>query len=377
MVHHKSQYYEYEYDDQKFEIDKISPLLEIKREKILQDIHVKFNKYIKSIIPAKYLEGKHSADQNIETMLSRFIFANLESPTVDPVIPYNPKNLDQLKKDINVKKSKMKGGSDIIEIFNDGVNQLREYYKSSTFENGDKKVTVKHQSVGKKQVELSIHNNTCIDKVVFSNALYAKLKDKYQGGFNADIHILMYCLVKRYQMLKSYNNQLAVHPDVLKKLRKNNNMNFELFGSALNVYSDNYCSLFYDIEKYFGSRGSFFKFVPIKGFYSMNPPFDELIMKNATCNMLNHMKKSSEKIKLIVWIPIWDKEGLQWVKEKCNNKVFISNADYGEFEAMVHLKKSPYLKIHKRICLQKMPYFDYVKGIKKYAANTNVLVLEN
>ena len=41
-------------------------------------------------------------------------------------------------------------------------------------------------------------------------------------------------------------------------LFKSYGVNFELYGSAINALSDNYCSLFYDIEKYFGSKGNFF-----------------------------------------------------------------------------------------------------------------------
>lgn len=35
---------------------------------------------------------------------------------------------------------------------------------------------------------------------------------------------------------------------------------FELFASAINTYTNNYCSLFYDIEQYFGSQGNIFNY---------------------------------------------------------------------------------------------------------------------
>ena len=35
-------------------------------------------------------------------------------------------------------------------------------------------------------------------------------------------------------------------------------LDFVCFASAINATSNNYCSIYYDVEKYFGSYGSFF-----------------------------------------------------------------------------------------------------------------------
>ena len=53
-------------------------------------------------------------------------------------------------------------------------------------------------------------------------------------------------------------------------------LNLKLFSSILNVYEDNkYFSLFYDIEKYFGSFGSVYYADFISGNYEATIPSDE------------------------------------------------------------------------------------------------------
>ena len=100
-----------------------------------------------------------------------------------------------------------------------------------------------------------------------------KLDDKYE------IDTLIWCLLFRYITLGSHNHQLAVIPSVMKKLKEEYKLNIELFASGINHYFDNYCSLFYDIEKYFGSCGSFFNFIPVRGLFGFNPPYENYLWK--------------------------------------------------------------------------------------------------
>ena len=39
-----------------------------------------------------------------------------------------------------------------------------------------------------------------------------------------------------------------------------------------------YCSAFHDVDRYFGSFGSFYEFWPKRGCYEANPPFDKVII---------------------------------------------------------------------------------------------------
>ena len=76
------------------------------------------------------------------------------------------------------------------------------------------------------------------------------------------IDIYIWTIIYRYQLLGSNNNQLGVLPNVLMKMKKDFDLNFECFASAINSTFDSYCSIYYDMEKYFGSKGSFFNLTP-------------------------------------------------------------------------------------------------------------------
>ena len=63
-------------------------------------------------------------------------------------------------------------------------------------------------------------------------------------------------------------------------------LNFELFGAAIHTLSDNYCSIFHDIEKFFGSNDIFD--IKIKsGVYWCDPPYDDAITINTIYKLLN------------------------------------------------------------------------------------------
>jgi hypothetical protein len=69
------------------------------------------------------------------------------------------------------------------------------------------------------------------------------------------------------------NTDLSIPIGLKNKLNLKYNLCAELFGSAINT-SYKYCSMNYDVEKYFGSLGNFFKYEDYDGhFYTANPPF--------------------------------------------------------------------------------------------------------
>jgi len=267
MKRYKDNNYEFLYEDKIYLINKIDPRLELKREKLLENVFYHFNKIVLKYIPEKYIVGKKSAKVILDQMLSVFIMDNLDF-SEDPVIPTNPINFSNLKENLRVKlsKGKYKSGEfnkiidkiiDELDLKNKFINSMKLliiYYKNLSY---DTQKVIKTEK--NKIITLSFQNNH-ID-------IYYKLYDKLVKRFIKlpskvdiiyDIDLLIYCLIKRNIILIMYNLQLAVHPDIMNKLYKNYNINFELFGSAINVNSDKYCSTFYDIEKYFGSYGSFF-----------------------------------------------------------------------------------------------------------------------
>ena len=95
----------------------------------------------------------------------------------------------------------------------------------------------------------------------------------------------------RYQLLGSNNNQLGVLPNVLKKMKNDFGLNFECFASSINSIFKNYCSLYYDIEKYFGSKGNFFNLKPISGTFSFNPPYQSKLMIKGINTLFKHLEE--------------------------------------------------------------------------------------
>ena len=56
--------------------------------------------------------------------------------------------------------------------------------------------------------------------------------------------------------------------------------------------------IFYDLEKYFGSCGSFYIFEPIKGNYESSIP-DEYLLKSYAYNLFQEFMKSNKEINIL------------------------------------------------------------------------------
>jgi len=385
---HKDNYYEYQYLDKIYKINDINPLLEKKREGILNNIQYKFKNTIRKYIADNLIRGKHSVERILETMLARFIMSSLsDENNTDSVIPNIIKNYVGLEEDLRVKMRKDKNISiedqnniikkiltelNLQKQLDDGIDILMEYYNSDEYKENKDNVNI-IKSSHKKYITLTFNNDT----INVYQHLYDKLLKRYNKKSKYDINVLIWCIIKRYMMLKSYNQQLAVHPATYRKISKCYNTYFELFGSVLNTHNKSYCSIFYDIEKYFGSRGSFFSFIPIRGSYYMNPPFDDILMKNAAEYVLKAMKKSDKVITIFIYIPVWDTKGKQYIEKNCKYTGKISYDIYGGYPVLEALENSKLIQYKKIFCLKDFTYFDYMWFKKTSAAHSYVIVIQN
>ena len=77
----------------------------------------------------------------------------------------------------------------------------------------------------------------------------------------------LFNVLQRYESLSgaAAGYQMALTEDIFDKLHTLYGVEHECFASPLNAYFPNYCSLYYDTDKYFGSHGSFFNFFPKQG----------------------------------------------------------------------------------------------------------------
>ena len=79
--------------------------------------------------------------------------------------------------------------------------------------------------------------------------------------------------------------QAALPEAFFRVLQSEFGVDTEIFASPLNRTLPRFCSLFVDVDKYFGSLGSAFDLFPDQGSFEMNPPFDSLSVKQALDQM--------------------------------------------------------------------------------------------
>jgi hypothetical protein len=311
-------------------------------------------------------------------------FDNLTSTLNDYSSLYNIKNknikINKIIDDLSINYKKIL--EKINNIKNNDNNDITiNIYKHQIFENRDDeyiefiKFEISHNIMITNIKLINILNNIIIPKNVYLKMI------KKNTCKNINVDKLIWVILFRYQLLSSNNNQLAVLPNVLDKMEKDFKLNFETFGSAINTNTKNYCSLYYDVEKYFGSIGSFFNTKFIEGCFSFNPPYqkdiiDEGIKKILTC--LSNSKVLELDLTFLITIPIWDKEGKNIMKElnseNNNNKI-----DYDDMKIIKTIKKSKFFRGLRMISKNDFTYVDYNFHLYKNTTiqNTYIIVLSN
>ena len=321
--------------------------------------------------------------------------------------------VDMMKFDTNIlKEDRIIIANEIIKELNlqyeceNALSILKNYKQSNYYENIKKKYNIYkfHKTKKKKennlvnlsyyQIKIQLYEkitNENISKIIrnikISSSVYKKLKNKYSiysSQFkNIDLDVLLWCLLFRYITLGSHNHQLAVIPSVMDCFKSKLKLNIEVFASGINHHLDHYCSLFYDIEKYFGSLGSFFNIKPIRGLFGFNPPYENYIMEKGTEKIITFLKESEENKKplgFLITIPIWDKEGKNIMEQDYNSKPGKNMIiEYGEFKTINMIDNSNFVKVKRMIPKNDFSYLDYFNMIykDKTIQNTYVILITN
>jgi phosphorylated CTD-interacting factor 1 len=211
-----------------------------------------------------------------------------------------------------------------------------------------------------------------LDNILLPIDIYNKLKENYNGEPKY-LDSIIWMIIFRYQLLGSNNHQLGILPNIINKMSIDYNLNFECFASSINSTLKNYCSIYYDLEKYFGSCGNFFKQNFIEGSYSFNPPYQKNIMESGIKKLFEFLinaKNNNKILTFIMTIPIWDKDG----QEKLNqhNKI-----DYGDFEIIKDIKDSEFLIGFRLILKENFTYIDHNFKLykNKTIQNTYIIML--
>uniref|UniRef100_A0A6C0CFG8 PCIF1 WW domain-containing protein n=1 Tax=viral metagenome TaxID=1070528 RepID=A0A6C0CFG8_9ZZZZ len=192
---------------------------------------------------------------------------------------------------------------------------------------------------------------------------YENIKMLYQGPLNK-FHDYLLITFARYAACGATNNHCSAPPDVIVFCGAKT----ELFGSPVNAVTQQYCSPFEDIEKYFGSLGSFFNFRISAGIYFMNPPYDEDLILSAMQKIIA-VFKTTIPITVVMVIPMWDVSG----QEKYRGRVHIVK----EYEALELIEKSGFIRSKTVLGYQSHLFFDYYTDCYKVIADTYLIVASN
>jgi hypothetical protein len=351
--------------------------------------------------------NKKTLGRTISNLLSSWMFTLYSKYTFDkdPFFPENCDYCDNLIKTLTdysslyYKEVPINKINKIITDLKYNYNNIYkniDKYKESTFYNKNKK----NYNINKKtksetrdnhiiyfykfnitfSFNLYINNQklrNILNNIIIPTNIYENMKNKYTGDMEK-LDEIIFIILFRYQLLSSNNNQLAVLPNVLDKMNNDFNLQFECFASAINTSTNKFCSLYYDIEKYFGSIGSFFNNTFNEGCYSFNPPYQKDIIENGINRLLYFLDESNKNLCFIITIPIWDIDGknkMKQINSENNNDII----NYEEMNIIQKIKENKYFYGLRMISKNDFTYIDYNFHLykNKTIQNTYIIVLSN
>ena len=387
-----------------YNTSKLEPMLELYKGKLFSFLIKLFITDCVNTFGTEIFSVKKSYSRTLTNILSSWIFSlyiiyefskdyffpenyhntELLEVTLRDLCKYND-SLTNIDEKINIVINKLK------DNYKMQLDNLEQYKKSDLYKNNKNNfkinkstVTLKNKDILFYKFEISVkfvikdkRLLNILDNVLLPVKIYEKLENIYTGDCNL-INNYLWAVIFRYQLLGSNNHQLAVLPNIMQSMNTDYNLNFECFASCINNIFNNYCSIYYDIEKYFGSYGSFFNITPLKGTFGFNPPYQKDIIEIGI-NKLFNLLENNEDLTFIITIPIWDYEGRLYMKEKYNNELEKQNIDYGEFEIINKIKENKFFKHLKMIPKEEFTYIDHNFELykNKTIQNTYVILLSN
>jgi phosphorylated CTD-interacting factor 1 len=379
----------------------IDPILELYRGKIYCQIIKMFIHIVTQNLGTAIFSVKKSFPRTLTNLLSSWMFTlyAFESNDNDPFFPDFFQNSEPLKitlldfckyedkdKDYNVIVDMII--SEFIEFLNIQIDILNKYKISPFYLNSKDNYQIIKKPFNQKRNEDSIafykfkiivlfgikdkRLVNILENILLPIDVYNKLKCNYTGN-PKDMDTIIWIIIFRYQLLGSNNHQLGILPDIIDEMVIDYNLNFECFASSINSTLGNYCSIYYDLERFFGSKGNFFKIELTEGTYSFNPPYQKDIMDKGIKRLLvflENSKNNNKNLTFIMTIPIWDKEGQKILNQQ--NKI-----DYGDFEIIKDIKDSPYFIGLRLISKDEFTYLDHNFKLykNKTIQNTYIIML--
>lgn len=387
-------------------VENLEPILELYKGKVFSFLLKLFTNDCIDTFGTHIFSIKKSVARTLTNLLSTWIFSlyvdyDFSSDYFLPTNYMNTTTLEIILHDICKYDPKILNATErinkvVTNLKNNYKNQLKlldEYKKSSIFNINKNNYKIRKVQIMQNKKNDMIFNKfeitvnfvikdkrlqNIINNILLPNKIYEKLASVYSGPKNK-LDEYIWAILFRYQLLGSNNHQLAVLPDVMHKMKLDYDLNFECFASAINNTFNHYCSIYYDIERYFGSVGSFFNLIPIKGTFGFNPPYQKDVIDMGVSQLFEFLKNSNKSLTFIITIPIWDIEGRSIMKEQYNNELEKQNIDYGEFPIIGKIKESEYFRSMRMIPKEKFTYIDHNFELykNKTIQNTYVIILSN
>jgi hypothetical protein len=179
------------------------------------------------------------------------------------------------------------GGDDYLKSIEDKTLGMRLSEANATFYDDD------GTKVDKAIMRIEWHTKSSISQgrppqvqKIFKS--HFKVLEKYYHEVTSQIdpdlsHMLtrIFVLLCRYDLVGEFssNFQATVPLPALQAMIDNFAVVHECFSTPMNRTCSTFNSLFPDVDKYFGSIGSFFDFQPLEGSFEVNPPFSGISLK--------------------------------------------------------------------------------------------------
>jgi len=268
-------------------------------------------------------------------------------------------------------------------------------------------ILIKYNSISKKEIkkEFSLiqksSRNTYLKKIIkdqqvifniksdlFSSTFkisltnYSRLEKMFKGD-HLELDKYVCLLLTRYNFYGYLKEGICLSADIVYDFIKKQNLidkTLEAFAGTLNSNLPNYCSLFYDLEGKFGSKGSFLQIDPrtnncmYKCIIS-NPPYFTNVMNKSSEILLGYLDVCRD-LNVIVVIPDWrsiteyesDKQIQISINEHTQERQLIS------YNAYDILRKSKYFA--KVIVIGNYSYYNFFgSSHKKIRDNSLFIVL--
>ena len=235
------------------------------------------------------------------------------------------------------------------DLFNKIRNELDTWNKS------DEKVKINMQ---RDMYTTTLKCNFTPFKI--KNHIYDRLHNRCQDN---KYIIIIYL---RYIKFFFHNTHLAIPPDILDFM----GCDVELFGHPGNTHSTTrYCSPFNDIDRYFGSLGSFFDYqIEPNQVYFANPPFTEVLMDDMAKKIIKSCEED-ENVTYFLSIPIWDNSTRR-------NMDLIEEFDM-EYKSYNYLRQSKHFIGTKILTHEQSIFFCYEANKFRFPVSVYLILLSN